>query len=81
MRAFFAVVILAAFIAPAASLAGSAGDFDQPQQQTMPQTKVILVPPTPSDGDTNESWLVPVAVAAVGAVGIIGAAYVSRRKD
>lgn len=74
MRKFLAAAVLALFLAPAA-FAGQAGG-DMPQQQMAPP--VVVVPTNTGNGNSN--WVVPVTVAALGALGVVGAAYVSRRK-
>jgi hypothetical protein len=75
MRTFLAAAVLALFLAPAA-FAGNAGD--SPQQQMAPQTKVVVV--QPDNGGDDNNWAVPAIVAAIGAAGVVGAAYVSKRK-
>jgi len=74
MRTFLAAAVLALFLAPAA-FAGNAGG-DQQQQQMAPQTKVVVIQP---DGG-GSSWVIPVSVAAVGALGVLGAAIVTNRR-
>ena len=59
----------------ASAAVSGGGDFNQPQQQ-MTQTKVIVVP---ANNDGGSDWVVPVTVAALGVIGVIGAAYVTRR--
>ncbi len=73
MRTFLAAAVLALFLAPAA-FAGNAGG-DQ-QQQMAPQTKVVVI--QPDGGGSN--WVIPVSVAAVGALGVLGAAIVTNRR-
>jgi hypothetical protein len=76
MRTFLAAAVLALFLAPAAFAGGPAEDM--PQQQMAPQTKVVVVPVDKGNGDSNVVGLA--IVAAIGAAGVVGAAYVSKRK-
>jgi hypothetical protein len=70
-----AAAILTLFLAPAAFAGGGLDDI--PQQQMAPQTKVVVVQP---DTGSDNGWVVPVAVAALGVVGVVGAAYVTNRR-
>jgi hypothetical protein len=75
MYRFLATVGLALFLATGA-LGG--GYVDGPEQMSVPQSKVVVVtPPAPDISD----WVTPVAVAAVGTVGLLGAAWISRKRD
>jgi hypothetical protein len=55
------------------------GDFnDYPQQQTMaPPSKVVVIDNNDGDGG---SWAVPIVVATIGAVGVVGAAWAARQR-
>jgi len=75
MRVLVLAAILTLFVAPAVLAGGPS--MDMPQQQMAPEPKIIVVPPSK---DEDSGWAVPVAVAAVGALGLVGAAYVSRKK-
>lgn len=74
MKAFVIGILLAFFFSGAPVFAGGY----LPQQQVAPEPKILVIPP--SEKEKRENILVPIAVAIVGAAGLIGAAYVSRRK-
>lgn len=75
MRTFLAASILSVMLASAA-FAGQPSREDMPQQQMAPPV-VIIPQPAPKD---DNSPMVPIVVAALGVVGVIGAAYVSRSR-
>jgi hypothetical protein len=59
--------------------ANAGGSFeDSPEQMAIPQTKVVVV--QPDNGGDNSNVVGLAIVAAIGAAGVVGAAYVSRRR-
>ena len=74
MRTFWMTVL---FLASSSIALAGGGDYrDMPQQQMSPP--VVVIPQPIAKEDSNP--LVPVAVAVVGAAGLVGAAYVSGRR-
>ena len=75
MRALLAATVLALFLAPAAFAGGPVEDMPQ-QQMAIPQTKVVVVPPARGEGNGSTA----IIVAAIGAAGLVGAAYFGARR-
>jgi hypothetical protein len=75
MRVLLLASLLTVILATAAPAGQPSGNYrDMPQQQMAPP--VVVVPqPVPAKED---SPLVPIVVAALGAAGLVGAAYASR---
>ena len=72
------LVFVFGLVVAGTALAGG-GDFnDIPQQHAAPETKIILVP---NNGGNSYTWVAPVAVSVVTAVGVIIAAIVRRKGD
>jgi hypothetical protein len=73
MRKFLLTLGFGLLVAGTAFAGGGVVD-DMPQQQMAPQGKVIVVQPA------GGGWVIPVAVAAVGALGVVAAAIVTNRQ-
>lgn len=71
MKTFWISVVLTMMCS--ISLAGGGDYRDMPQQQMAPP--VVIVPQPAAKDDSSP--LVPIAVAALSAVGLVGAAYVA----
>ncbi len=74
MKMLVATFLISLFLGTGAAAAGG-GDFDSPQQQMSPQSKIVINVPEPK---TN--WQIPVGVAVVTALGGIGVALVRRNR-
>lgn len=68
----------AVFVLCVATMAMGGYSEDSPEQRTMPP--VVVVTPTPPAPDSY-GWVTPVAVAAVGTMGLLGAAWISRKRN
>jgi len=73
MKKFAAILLVSLFLGVGTAYAGNVGD--SPQQQSMPQGKIVINVPEPK---TN--WQIPVGVAVVTALGGIGVALVRRSR-
>ncbi len=73
MKKFAAILLVSLFLGAGTAYAGNVSD--SPQQQSMPQGKIVINVPEPK---TN--WQIPVGVAVVTALGGIGVALVRRSR-
>lgn len=73
MRLFLGACLASLFIAVGAQAGGGDWNDQQQEQYAVPQTKVVAVP---DKGDDNNALI---WVAVVGAVGTLGAAFITTR--
>lgn len=75
-----AVIFAALFLTLGASAYAGGGGEPPQQQYAVPQNKIVVVPVPETDNSNNNNWVVPVAVAALGTAGTIGAALIARKR-